>query len=75
MTVVIGVDPHKSTHTAAALDAGTHEALETIRIDANLPEYRRFLVLWAKRFPERRWAVENAWGAGSTFGLMADRTR
>ncbi|WP_433206508.1 IS110 family transposase [Nocardia sp. CA-107356] len=63
MTVVIGVDPHKSTHTAAALDAGTHKALETIRIDATMAEYRR-LLLWSKRFPDRRWAVENAWGLG-----------
>nr|WP_319944122.1 IS110 family transposase [Nocardia aurantia] len=61
--MVIGVDPHKSTHTAAALDAGTHKVLETIRIDATVPEYRR-LLLWAKRFPERGWAVENAWGLG-----------
>ncbi|GGL47091.1 IS110 family transposase [Nocardia jinanensis] len=63
MTVVIGVDPHKSTHTAAALNARTNRTLESIRIDATLPEYRRLLV-WAKRFPERRWALENAWGLG-----------
>ncbi|WP_282776820.1 MULTISPECIES: IS110 family transposase [unclassified Nocardia] len=60
---MIGVDPHKSTHTAAALDSGDHKTLETIRLDARLPEYRR-LLLWARRFPERRWAVENAWGLG-----------
>lgn len=63
LTVVIGVDPHKSTHTAAALNARTNTTLESIRIDATLPEYRRLLV-WAKRFPERRWALENAWGLG-----------
>ncbi len=61
--MVIGVDPHKSTHTAAALNAGTNKTLEKIRIDAAFPEYRRLLV-WAKRFPERYWAVENASGLG-----------
>ncbi|MFI6309999.1 IS110 family transposase [Nocardia fusca] len=59
----IGVDPHKATHTAAALNAGTNKTIETIRIDATLPEYRRLLA-WARRFSERCWAVENAWGLG-----------
>ncbi|GAB3390440.1 MULTISPECIES: IS110 family RNA-guided transposase [Amycolatopsis] len=61
--VVIGVDPHKSSHTASALDPQTHRPLETVRIDAALPEYRRLLA-WAKQFSERRWAVENARGLG-----------
>jgi hypothetical protein len=61
--VVIGVDPHKSSHTASALDPGTHRALGTVRVDATLAEYRR-LLRWAKQFTERRWAVENARGLG-----------
>uniref|UniRef100_UPI0012F928E2 IS110 family transposase n=1 Tax=Nocardia brevicatena TaxID=37327 RepID=UPI0012F928E2 len=61
--VVIGIDPHKSSHTAAALESGTHQTLDTIRIEATSREYRR-LLKWARRFPERRWAVENAWGLG-----------
>ncbi|HEX4101765.1 MAG TPA: IS110 family transposase [Pseudonocardiaceae bacterium] len=61
--VVIGVDPHKSSHTAAALDPGTHKTLETVRVEATLAEYRR-LLSWAKQFTERRWAVENARGLG-----------
>lgn len=61
--VVIGVDPHKSSHTAAALDGGTHASLGTVRIEATLAEYAR-LLRWAKRFDERQWAVENAWGLG-----------
>ncbi|MEV6341497.1 hypothetical protein AB0M12_43110 [Nocardia vinacea] len=62
MTVVIGIDPHKSTHTAAALNAGTNKTLETIRIDAALPEYRR-LLLWAKRFPKDTgpWRTRGGW--------------
>ncbi|GAB2991943.1 hypothetical protein GCM10027184_52510 [Saccharothrix stipae] len=61
--VVIGVDPHKSSHTAAALDSGTHSTLEAIRVEATLAEYRRLLT-WARRFDDRRWAVENARGLG-----------
>jgi transposase len=61
--VVIGVDPHKSSHTAAALDEGTHQSMGTVWIEATLAEYGR-LLRWAKRFDERRWAVENAWGLG-----------
>lgn len=33
MTVIIGIDPHKSSHTATALDAGLAE-LGTIRLRA-----------------------------------------
>jgi transposase len=61
--VIIGVDPHKSTHTASASDPVTGRPVDTIRIDASLAEYRRML-LWAKRFPQRWWAVENACGLG-----------
>jgi transposase len=34
-----------------------------MRVGATLAEYRRLLA-WAKQFPERRWAVENARGLG-----------
>lgn len=61
--VVIGVDPHQASHTAAALEPGSHTTLGTVRIEATLSGYRRLLV-WARRFAERRWAVENAWGLG-----------
>ncbi|WP_010692449.1 IS110 family transposase [Saccharopolyspora spinosa] len=61
--VVIGVDPHKFSHTSTALEPQTHRPLETVRIDAALPEYRRLLT-WARQFSERRWAVENARGPG-----------
>jgi transposase len=63
LTVVIGIDPHKSSHTAAALDPDSHAVLDTVRVEATLVEYRRLLG-WAKRFGQRRWAVENARGLG-----------
>jgi transposase len=61
--IVIGIDPHKSSHTASALDVGTHQLTDRLRIEASLTEYRRLLA-WAKRFDERQWAVENAEGLG-----------
>lgn len=62
--VIIGVDPHKRTHTASALEPGSHRVLASVEITAELGEYRR-LLRWASSFPERRWAVENARGLGS----------
>ena len=61
--IIIGVDPHKSTHTASALDAAVHKPAGSLQIDASLPGYRR-LLRWAEQFGERRQAVENARGLG-----------
>jgi transposase len=61
--MLIGVDPHKITHTATAVEPGSNRDLESIRIDATLVEYHRLLA-WASRWPRRRWAVENAAGLG-----------
>ena len=54
---------HKRTHTASALEPGTHRVLATLQIDATLGGYRQ-LLRWAARFEDRRWAVENARGLG-----------
>jgi transposase len=61
--VIIGVDPHKSTHTATAIDPQTNRTVASVRIDASLVDYRR-LLRWAGQFDHRRWAVENAEGLG-----------
>lgn len=61
--IIIGVDPHKSTHTANAMDAATNKTAGSLRIEASLPGYRQ-LLRWAAQFGERRWAVENACGLG-----------
>src|SRR5215218_6687042 len=63
MKVLIGVDPHKASVAVAAVDEATSELLE----HAAFPQDRsglRSLERWARRFPERRWAVENAGGLG-----------
>jgi len=61
--VIIGVDPHKRTHTASVVETGTDKVLATLQIDASLAGYRR-LLKWASGFEQRRWAVENARGLG-----------
>lgn len=61
--MLIGVDPHKATHTATAVEPDTNREVASIRIDATLREYRRLLT-WATRWPHRRWAIENAEGLG-----------
>jgi transposase len=63
MEVLIGVDPHKGSVALAAIDEVTGVLLE----HASFLQDRcglRALERWAKRFPERRWAMENARGMG-----------
>ena len=61
--MIIGVDPHKSTHTATAVDPQTNRVVASVRVDASLVDYRR-LLRWARQFDHRRWAVESAEGLG-----------
>jgi transposase len=60
--VMIGVDPHKGSHTAVAL--GADEAvLGQVRVRASAAQAQRLLA-WAAAWPERAWAVEGAGGLG-----------
>jgi transposase len=61
--VIIGIDPHKRTHTASALDPDSHRVVASLQVEASLAGYRQ-LQRWAARFASRRWAVENARGLG-----------
>jgi len=62
MSVMIGIDPHKATHTAVAIDT-TETVLDEIRVRASKVQVQR-LTGWAERFEERCWAVESAGGLG-----------
>ena len=62
MGVLIGVDPHEATNVVAAIDQ-RGELVGQENFPANR-EGLRALGRWAKRFPERRWAVEGAGGIG-----------
>jgi transposase len=61
--VMIGVDPHKGSHTAAAIGPA-EEPLGQMRVRASASQVEQ-LVAWAAAWPERRWAVEGATGLGS----------
>src|SRR5258708_35084381 len=60
--VMVGVDPHKSSHTAVAI-SGAEEVLGELRVSASAARAERLLA-WAAAWPERTWAVEGADGAG-----------
>jgi transposase len=61
--VIIGVDPHKASHTAAVL--GTRrQVLAHLRISSDRAGYRQ-LRRWPARRPHRLWAVENTTGLGN----------
>jgi transposase len=59
---MIGVDPHKGSHTAVAIGAA-EEPLGELRVPAS-PGQARQLLEWAAAWPERTWAVEGAGGLG-----------
>jgi transposase len=60
--VMIGVDPHKGSHTAVAIGAA-EEVLGQVRVRASAAQARQLLA-WSKAWPERTWAVEGAGGLG-----------
>jgi hypothetical protein len=60
--VMIGVDPHKGSHTAVVVSAA-EEPLGELRVRA-CPGQAEKLVAWAAAWPERTWAVEGAGGLG-----------
>jgi hypothetical protein len=60
--VMIGVDPHKGSHTAVAIGSA-EEPLGELRVRASAAQARQ-LVAWAADWPERTWAVEGAGGLG-----------
>jgi hypothetical protein len=61
MKVLIGVDPHKASVATAVVDEVAGELVERASFPQDRAGMRR-LERWAERFPERRWAVENAGG-------------
>jgi len=61
-TVIIGVDPHKGSHTAVAISAD-ETALGQVRVRASDGQAEQLLE-WAQAWPQRTWAVEGARGMG-----------
>ena len=55
MTIMIGIDPHKASHTAVAID-NNEVILDELRVRACAKQTEQ-LRLWASPFPDRVWAV------------------
>jgi transposase len=62
MAVMIGVDPHKGSHTAVVIDRDEVE-LASIRVRSSGRQVGELLA-WAGKFADRIWAVESAGGVG-----------
>jgi transposase len=55
-------------HTATAPDPATNSDVGSVRIEASLAEYRH-LIVRAKGWPKRTWAIENADDLGHHLAL------
>jgi transposase len=60
--VMIGVDPHRGSHTAVVI-SGAEEPLGEIRVRASAGQAQQ-LITGAAAWPDRTWAVEGAAGPG-----------
>jgi transposase len=71
--VMIAVDPHKASNTAAVLDPVTKTVIESARFANTMDGYAQ-LTAFAGRWAQRRWAVEGCFGAGRSLAqrLVAD---
>ncbi len=59
---MIGIDPHKATHTAVAID-DDENVIDEFTLEAAGDQVER-LTDWAAGFEKREWAVESANGLG-----------
>ena len=59
---MIGIDPHKATHTAVAVD-DDENVIGEFTVEASNDQVER-LCDWASMFTKREWAVESANGLG-----------
>lgn len=63
--VVIGVDTHSQTHTAAVVDAGTGAVLARSTVTADPDGYAELLAMARQHSGSRAWAIEGAGGYGA----------
>lgn len=75
--LVIGVDTHKDTHTAAVVQAVSGAMLEQVTVPATPAGYRQLLRLADRHDDRRVWAIEGTggYGAGLTRFLAARHER
>ncbi|MCP3975341.1 MAG: IS110 family transposase, partial [bacterium] len=63
--VVIGVDTHKHTHTAAVVQAATGAEVENDTLPANHDGYLELVAMADRHSPLRVWAIEGTGGYGT----------
>jgi transposase len=63
---MIGIDPHKATHTAVGVD-DDENVIDEFTLEASNSQVER-LTRWASGFTKREWAVESANGLGYLIG-------
>jgi len=74
--MIIGVDPHKRSHTATAVDAVTNARVASLQVDASLAGYRHLLRVMAiiERIPAPNPAGPPGWLVRRRFSVVLDRT-
>ena len=60
--VMIGIDPHKGSHTTVVIDRD-ERVVDEIRVRTSTGQAGE-LQRWASAYPDRAWAVESARGLG-----------
>lgn len=72
--VVIGVDTHKHTHTAAVVIAATGAAVEDRTVDTDLDGYAELVALADRHSGLRAWSIEGTGGYGAGLArFLAER--
>jgi transposase len=62
MNVIIGIDPHKASHTAVAIGRD-EDQISTVKVRATVRQVDQ-LLSWAEPFEKRTWAIESVGGLG-----------
>ena len=63
--VVIGVDTHKHTHTAAVIDAATGAVLDELTVDTDPDGYAELVAMAERHSGLRAWSIEGTGGYGA----------
>lgn len=62
MKVMIGIDPHKASHTAVAIGRD-EDQIASVKVRATTRQVEQ-LLCWAEPFEKRTWAIESVGGLG-----------
>ena len=62
MNVMIGIDPHKASHTAVAIGRD-EDQIASVKVRATSRQVEQ-LLCWADSFEKRTWAIESVGGMG-----------